>query len=227
MGDRCLSLPTLRLIGEQRAWNGKPSTTQLLKCSREAYIEIMYDDLEMYPQDAMFRILGSKAHLSLEKYTPSELAEERLEDTESSGAFDLYDPESRTLYDYKTWGSYKVQQALGLKVKEVETGEVYKSGVNKGKAKTKKVIEKGEPDMFDVEMQLNDYRIKLEAAGFPVENMIVESIVRDGSTFIAASRGITQNAYLIPVRRLNDEEVKTYFRAKSELLLIAIEKKGG
>ena len=37
---RCLSLQTLRAISEQRKWTGKPSTTQLLKGTREVFLEL-------------------------------------------------------------------------------------------------------------------------------------------------------------------------------------------
>lgn len=224
--NRCLSLPTLRMIAEQREWTGKPSTTQLLKGTREAYLEIVHDDLVMDPQDQAFRILGTKAHDMLEKYTPGEIAEERLEDENSTGAFDVYDPVNKYLYDYKTWGSYKVMKALGIEIVDVPTGEVYKSGAKKGQEKTRKEPQHtGVIDMEDTELQLNDYRIKLESAGFPVEKMYVEAVVRDGGTMMATSRGLDKNIYLIPVKRLDDEYVKEYFTKKSKALLDALETK--
>jgi hypothetical protein len=221
--DRCLSLPTLRMIAEQRPWTGKPSTTQLLKGTREAYLEIIYDDLTMKPKDQVFRLLGTKAHDMLNKFSINELSEDRLEDDNATGAFDLYDAENQTLYDYKTWGSYKVMKALGIEMVDVETGEFYKSGEKKGQPKTRKEPRQGTPDMKDTELQLNHYRTLIEAAGFPVKSMLVEAVVRDGGTFSATGRGITENVYLIPVKRLPDEEVKEYFTAKADALTKALE----
>ena len=85
------------------------------------------------------------------------------EDDISTGQFDFYDPVTGYLFDDKTWGSYKVMKALGLYQVEVKTGEIYKTGAKKGQAKTRKEWrEGGEPDLFNEELQLNDYRIKLK-----------------------------------------------------------------
>ena len=212
MEKRCLSLPTLRAISQQREWTGIPSTTQLLKGTREAWLEIVNDDLIINPQDRMFSLLGTKVHGTLERHADNMLSEERISDEVSSGQMDCYDANSMTLYDYKTAGSYKVMQALGIVMVDVPTGEVYKTGEKKGQPKTRKEPQNGQPDMREWELQLNDYRIKLESQGFAVKDMYIEAIVRDGGTIAARSRGIIQNAYLIPVRRMPDEEVKTYSR---------------
>ena len=226
MGKRCLSLPTLRAIAEQRPWTGTPSTTQLLKGTREAYLEITHDDLIEDPRDQMFRILGTKGHGLVEQYVADgELGEKRLHDEFASGKLDFYDPESKTLYDYKTWGSYKVMKALGYKQIEVGTGEYFKSGTRKGQEKTKKEIIQGTPDMWEAELQLNHYRTFVEAAGFPVKQMYIEAIVRDGGTFSAANRGIKENVYLISIKKLPDDEVKSYFKTKSTALLKALNEK--
>lgn len=218
---RCLSRRTLTLIAEQRPWTGKPSTTQLLKCTREAYLEIT-EDYAIDPQDELWRVHGSRAHFALEQYNDNALSEERLHDEISSGAFDYYD--DGTLYDTKTWGSYKIMKALGMYQVEVDTGEIYKSGAKKGQPKTRKEWRTdGTPDLFDQEMQMNDYRMKLEAAGFPVTNMVIEALARDGNTWIANSRGVQKNGVLIPVRKLPDEEVKAYFERKRDALLQALE----
>jgi hypothetical protein len=224
MGKRCLSLPTLRLVAEQRPWEGKPSTTQLLKGTREAYLEIIHDDLTEDPKSQMFRILGTKGHGLLEQFTEgAEISETRLHDEFASGKFDFYDPADKILYDYKTWGSYKVMKALGIEMVDEGTGEFYKTGAKKGLEKTHKVPKLGKPDMWEAELQLNHYRLFIEAAGLPVEQMYIEAITRDGGTYSANSRGIKENAYLIPVKRLPDDEVHSYFKAKSQALLKALE----
>ena len=222
MEKRCLSLPTLRAISQQREWTGIPSTTQLLKGTREAWLEIVNDDLIINPQDRMFSLLGTKVHGTLERHIDNMLSEERISDEVSSGQMDCYDANSMTLYDYKTAGSYKVMQALGIVMVDVPTGEVYKTGEKKGQPKTRKEPQNGQPDMREWELQLNDYRIKLESQGFAVKDMYIEAIVRDGGTIAARSRGIIQKAYLIPVRRMPDEEVKTYFKIKADALQSAL-----
>lgn len=226
MGRRCLSKRTLRMIAEQREWTGEPSTTQLLKGTREAFLELT-KEYSLTPDAELFRVLGSKAHAYLEEFTDNELTEERLHDEISSGQFDFYDPEEQGLYDTKTWGSFKVARALGYRSesKEVPTGEYYKTGEKKGQPKYKKVttIVQGEPDMRDTELQLNDYRMKLEAIGFPVKRMYVEAIIRDGGTYMAKNRGIERNGELIPVKILPDEEVRQYMKSKRDALLHALE----
>jgi hypothetical protein len=223
MGRRCLSKRTLRMIAEQRPWTGEPSTTQLLKGTREAYLEITESNYSLDPMGELFRVLGSKAHAFLEEFTDNELTEERLHDDICSGQFDFYDPETCSLVDTKTWGSYKVMKALGYRQETIETGEVFKSGARKGQAKTKKITVKAEPDMKETEIQLNDYRMKLEAAGFPVKEMFVEAIVRDGGTYMAIGRGVDKNGYLIPVKFMPDDEVREYLKAKRDALLTALE----
>jgi len=211
------------MIAEQRPWTGTPSTTQLLKGTREAYLEITQTGYSLDPMGELFRVLGSKAHAYLEEFTDNELSEERLHDNIASGQFDFYDPETCTLVDTKTWGSYKVMKALGFKQKTVETGEVFKSGARKGLAKTKKIVVKAEPDMKDAEIQLNHYRTMLEAAGFPVKEMFIEAIVRDGGTYMAQGRGVTQNGYLIPVKFMPDGEVKGFLQKKADALIWALD----
>ena len=225
-GTRCLSKRTLRMVAEQREWTGEPSTTQLLKGTREAYLEIT-QDYYIKPDGELFRVLGSKAHAYLEEFTDNELTEERLRDNIASGQFDFYDPEEMALYDTKTWGSFKVARGLGIKIEstDVPTGEVYKTGERKGQPKTKKEYHRiqTEPDMRDTEIQLNHYRMMLEEAGFPVKAMFVEAIVRDGNTFTAKNRGVDQNGYLIPVKILPDDEIRAYLTSKAADLLFALD----
>lgn len=219
---RCLLRRTLCLIAEQKLWTGVPSTTQLLKGTREAYLEIK-TDYSISPQDSLWRVHGSKGHSALAEYNDNALSEERLHDERCSGAFDYYDAEVQLLCDTKFWGSYRIMRALGLKQIEVKTGEVYKTGPNKGKPKTRKEwVDGGNPDLRNEELQLNDYRMKLEAAGFPVKGMFIEAIARDGGCYIARNRGVEQNGILIPVRRLPDEEVKQFFEGKHKLLMEAL-----
>jgi hypothetical protein len=217
---RCLSKRTLRFIAEQREWNGTPSTTQLLKGTREAAFEIIYP-YYIDPQNAIFRIIGTKGHGLLEQYVDSnELGEERLKDDISSGAFDFYDSETCDLYDSKTSGSYKIRKALGLYQVDAPTGEFYKSGEKKGQPKTRKEWrEGGYRDCLDWKIQLNDYRMKLQSYGFPVRKMFIEAFPRDGGVKAAAMNGVDQNALLIPINLIPDRHIKAYMQAKRDRLL--------
>lgn len=220
--NRCLSTTALRAIAEQREWEGIPSTTQLLNGTRETFLRIT-NEYAISPLDHLFMLYGTKIHGVLEQYVADdELAEVRLNDGVSTGAFDLWTPEDGgTLIDHKTYGSYKAQKVLGLEKEEILTGEYYKNG----KPKTRKVYRSGgRKDRLDLAIQMNDYRMKIESQlGKPVSNMVCEIIVRDGNTYMAESRGITQNGYLVKVNKISDYLVKAYMKKKAKDLLVALE----
>lgn len=220
-GGRCLSKQVLRAVADQRIWKGKPSTTQLLNGTRENYLRIV-NDYSINPRNSMFMLHGTRVHNNLEQYTEGdELAEIRLEDDYSTGAFDYYDPENGgTLYDSKTYGSFKVTHVLGLREVQIPTGEFYKNGNPKVK---KKYVPGGCHHRFDLAVQLNDYRMKIEKKlHLPVEHMLCQVIVRDGNTYIAASRGITEPSYLVPINRISDKWIERFMKAKSTALIDAV-----
>jgi hypothetical protein len=229
--DRCALPRTLRLMAEQRPWEGIPSTTQLLQGTRESFLKITCD-YAINPDGRAFAVHGSRVHEKLDLRTgDDELGEERLYDLICSGQFDNYSMEDGgTLADSKTSGSYKVMKALGLRQVErplldASGNTIYLvSGKNKGKPKTEKVtVSGGYRDMLDWAIQLNDYRMKIEAVGFPVGRMVIEALVRDGGTYIAKSRGIDQNIYLIPINHISNRWIERYFAAKWGALRTALE----
>jgi hypothetical protein len=177
----------------------------------------------------VFALFGTATHAVLEHKTFNLLSEIYLEHEWMDGTMDLYDAQSKMLLDYKTWGSFKVSKALGLVPYKVPTGEYYQrsgKGYSKGDPKVM-TFYKHDPnavDMWDTELQLNAYRIMLEATGFAVEQMAVEAIVRDGNTHIARSRGIDRPIYHIPIRRMDDEHVVEFFKHKTMALREALEK---
>ena len=209
LGDRCMSLPTLKLIAESdRPWTGKPSTTQLLNGTMLEWLKIT-QPYSVDPQNRAFALLGTIHHSKLSQNFISEV---KLGD-EITGTFDLIwpEPDGRyILYDYKTWGSYRVAKALGL--------------VKEGKGKDARFsISPTEVDLVEEQLQLNHYRLLLAERGVEVSQMLLQITVRDGGTFIASSRGITKNIYIIPIVFLEDAEVKQYFRTKADRLLLALE----
>lgn len=219
---RCLSRRTLNALADQREWTGIPSTTQLLNGTREAYLKIV-KDYAINPRESLFMLHGSKVHDYLEKYTgEDEMSEVRLEDGVSTGAFDYWTSEDGgTLYDLKTYGSYKAAKVLGLEEVKIPTGAFYKNG----NPKYRKVFKKGgRHDRMDLAIQLNDYRTKIESQlNKPVKNMVCEIIVRDGNTYMAAQRGITEPGYLVPVNKISDCYVKAYMKKKADALKHALE----
>lgn len=243
---RCLTLPTLQLIAKERKWSGTPSTTQLLNGTMLEFLKITKDYV-VDPQDRAFMLAGTIHHKKLEEVA-KELglpAEVGLTDEERD-IFDLLEPEiilptgkvkyptgGWILTDYKLWGSFRVAKALGI----IEVGKVpdpsgakYKVSGRWGKAGEVKMIPKFEQhpelaNLWDAELQLNSYRLKLEEKGLGVTKMQLQITVRDGSLVVALSRGVEKNIYLIKVQRLDDIEVGDYFGGK-ELALYAALKDG-
>jgi len=172
MGDRCLTLPTLHYIGKEREWTGTPSTTQLLNGTMMEFLKLTQPYVKD-PDGSAFALLGTLHHNKLEEVAkelgiPSEIPLTG----DDRDIFDLleFDPEAGwCITDYKTWGSYKVQKALGL----VETGKrpdpsgaVYKSSGKWGKAGSPKMVStwsrmNNAIDNEEAELQQNRYRIML------------------------------------------------------------------
>jgi hypothetical protein len=210
--NRCATRSYLRLVSRERKWTGKPSTTQLINGTMLAWLRLT-TNYAVSPDDRAFMIHGTKSHSNLQLDDDYSIVEERLDgdDTEVTGIFDVYESEAglSTLVDYKTSGSYKVAKALGFFVEAEPTGEVFKSGHRKGLPKTVKILKRDDEhvDRWEWELQLNKYRIELERRGFPVDDMRIMCVVRDGNTYIARSRGVYRNTYYFKIARLSDDVV--------------------
>lgn len=230
--ERCLTLPTLTLIAQERVWSGIPSTTQLLNGTMYEFLKLTQPYM-VDPDARAFMIAGTKHHQNLEEFAkqlglPSELPLNIDRDI-----FDLLEPENGnwTLTDYKLWGSYRVAKALGLVEvckKPDPTGATYKTSGKWGKAGEPKMVPvfqsmPQQVDLFNEELQLNRYRIMLEELGIPITKMQLQVTVRDGGLAIASSRGVTRNTYKIPIRKLDNEGVKKYFANKEATLLSALD----
>lgn len=234
--ERCLSKRTLMAIADQRPWTGTPSTTMLLSGTRSEFLKLIHD-YPVDPQDCIWMLFGSGVHGHLEKYMPdNSSSEERIFAEHSSGAYDHYDEEEEALFDVKTYGSYKTAKILGLKkVKDPVMGfdgQQEKWGNGKKKFNTYYVV--GRRDRLEVAMQLNDYRMKIENEPAydklgneyyrKVRMMVIEIITRDAGTYIAADRGIKQNAQLVRVNRISDRWIERYNRKKSQDLCYYVNK---
>jgi hypothetical protein len=202
MGKRCLTLPTLLAIGQDRPWTGKPSTTQLLQPFRISWLKIN-KPYYIPPKTRAYQLLGIRHHSKLEYFAKVAglIAEHKL-DGEISGILDLLEeslthPKQFILSDYKTWGAYKVSRA-----------------------------QKG--DFGETQLQVNHYKYKVEkdaklaeAVGFPIviPELQIQATVRDGGTQNAHKLGIEENVVLIKVPIMDENEVLTYFSERSKLLL--------
>ena len=229
----------LRKLARQRIWTGHPSTTQLLNGTRSAWLEVTRKYF-FRPESKVFAFLGTAAHGNVERFVKEgEKAEERITDDICSGQYDFYDDQSQTLYDYKTWGSYKVAKALGMTVKFVPKKDRFGKIIYKWNTKEKR--NKPEWDrvyvpgniaekvvgMLDTVVQLSDYRDKLQSVlkdGYKVKRIAVQIIMKDAGTQVARDRGITGNTFIIPLNGVSSHWIKKYLGRKRELLLQAIEK---
>lgn len=226
MGERCATRSYLRLVSADRKWTGKPSTTQLIQGTMEAFLKLKHEYAASADRRA-FMIHGTKAHKNLETSDDEySILEEKFQNDDHTGMSDVYEQEDGigTLVDYKISGSYKVAKALGMVMVDELTGELYKTGKRKGEQKTRKVLTRDETkiDLWDWEYQLNDYRMKFEKLGFPVQKMKIQVTVRDGNTYIARSRGVIRNVYYFTVRRIPDAQVTAFFEAKRQALFKAL-----
>jgi hypothetical protein len=226
MGDRCLSRSSLLLLSRQRKWSGVPSTTQLINGTMLEFLKLTNDFYES-PFDGAFKIIGTRAHKGLEMQNDDlSLLEERFEDEGMTGIADFLEIEDglNTLGDHKVAGWFKVVKAKGYHREIIETDEVFKSGERKGQKKTKKIWIKGEPDCREYELQLNRYRMNFEKAGFRVDRMKIEAIVRDHK-----NSPKVEGEYLLKpieyfeIRKLPDDQVLEFFSKKREDLLRALQ----
>ena len=228
MSRRCLSLATLREVANVRPWTGKPSVTQLLNGTRMEVLKIQ-EEYAIRPQDRAFALLGTAHHSRLEEMSFDTDAEFTVNLVGVSGHPDLLEANEDgtfTLWDYKTWGSYRVARFLGLQAEKIDdpSGGVYQRSGTWGKAGTPRQVTlwTANPLMADAEeptLQLNAYRIGVEqGAQVNVSEMRLQVTVRDGGLAVAKGRGVEQLIYTLDVERLRDDEVKAFFADKAEAL---------
>jgi len=184
-------LPTLRAVATSLERNlTKPSVTELLSGTRELYLKKI-TEYAVDPQKQLYALHGSAVHTITERHTSGNmLSEERLKNTTTTGQLDLYGQvlsnTDTTLGDLKITSSYKLMRALGYYKKDVETGEVYKTGVKKGQPKTRKeLFTDGVRHVLDWALQLNYYRLLLEEENYTVSSMVIQALCRDTGLRIA------------------------------------------
>lgn len=224
-------MPMLKELAKQRDPNRKPSVTECLIGTCEAYLK-RTEDYFIDPQEHAFALAGTLHHARLEQNADEESAEISMEGMDITGIVDLYDKESKSLIDYKNAGSYKVAQVLGVDfyLEDDPSGAVY---LRKGKWG-----EKGQPkkvkrywnnpekaDLGDWEWQINCYRYMLEKEGKEIESMYVQVTVRDGGIQAARDRGVEHKIYLIEVPYIHNDHIEEKFKGKRDQLNKALELK--
>ena len=224
MRERCMFLPTLRAVAKSLD-RGLPeaTVTELLAGTRETYLKKI-TDYAVDPQSVLYALHGQAVHTINENHTEGDiLSEIRLKDKITSGKFDLYgkilDNDDGVLGDLKVTSSYKLARALGIYKVDIPTDEVYKTGARKGQIKTRKELRyNGVRHVMDWAIQLNYYRMLLEASGFTVKRMMIQAMCRDNNLRTAAERGIDRPVYIIPINKISDRWLTRYFSKKANIL---------
>ena len=231
MKERCLTLPTMKLISQEREWNGVASTTQLLNGTMLEYLKLT-QPYYVDPDSRAFMLAGSKHHKALEDVAKELGLAAEIALSIDRDIFDLIEVEEGglVLSDYKLWGSFKVAMALGM----VETGKkpdpsgaVYKSTGKWGKEGTSKMIPDftqvpDKADNWEAELQLNRYRVMLEELGVKIRRMQVQITVRDGGLYIAHNRGVYKNTYKIPIEFIPNKLIIEHFATQDAHLKEAL-----
>ena len=229
MSERCVSRPTCILFAKgRREWRGKISTTQALNGTRLEYLKITTPYSEK-PVERAFALLGTFHHLRHQKIDlPDALMEERLEDEDSTGIFDYYEEENgvHELLDYKTTACYKVCRWLGKFKRYVETGRIYGPKAQKAGQKELRVEwYLGEPDLFDLSMQLSRYAWMLRDMGLQVDRAKAQATLRDFNKKMAQQYGLDRKIYMVQVPLFDRDTVVKFYQAKGGALNEALEKK--
>ncbi|MDR3562106.1 MAG: hypothetical protein P4N59_11820 [Negativicutes bacterium] len=227
-GTRCMILPTLRSIAASlnRDLVGV-SVTELITGTRETYLKKTVE-YAVDPQKRISALWGSGIHAVHEGHAYGDRisSEVRLYGEHCSGKYDLYGAvldDEDTLADIKTTSASKITKALGMYKADVLTGELFKGGPRKGQSKTKKEWRTGGVrSVGQWSVQLNAYRMLLEARGLPVSKMVVQAIVRDGGARAAAEYGLDRGVYLIAVNKISDRWITRYLGYKAVLLELSL-----
>jgi hypothetical protein len=234
MADRCLTKPTLlAIIGGQREWGGTPSTTQLLSPTMIEFLKIT-QEYAIEPRSRAFALMGIDHHAKLAKPIGDWEAEKKLEGP-ITGITDLLIPDEdnpgyHLLVDHKNFGSYRVAKVLGLvKSTKPHPTEVYKSSGRWGKAGSPKRVTVFTPDeeareYQQEQLQLNNYRLMAEKAGYKISKLQLQITVRDGGTQAARSRGVMENVYYpVDIPILQDTDTEVNFSSRYTLLMTALQ----
>ncbi|MGB9810825.1 MAG: hypothetical protein ACPLSN_03670 [Dictyoglomus turgidum] len=197
---RCKALPFLRKLAKQRPWEGIPSVTQLLSGTREQMLKITKDYF-IDPERKVTALIGTNTHYVLYKLADTQYAEETLYQELLQGTYDMYDPISKTLYDYKTWGVWKLAKIL-----------------------------KGDPQrradaLFDVVVQMHLYK-QMFLEKYPeleIQTLAVQVICRESDLRQAHEAQIPQGSPVLVLPTVSDTVITKYAQLKKHMLKTAIE----
>ena len=218
----CMAKPALQAAARQRPWSGKPSVTQLIQPTLPTFLAIVHDYF-IDPMTTVASMIGTNSHSAFENAQPNNwLAEVRLEDDITSGQFDAYDTTTKTLWDWKFFGAFRIAKALGYTPRW--TKKIITRGKNKGQEKWEQVFEYGGVrDIREIAIQLNYYRYLMENQGLEVKSIKVNMFLRGGLDATAKRYGLTQPAYIVPINFISKSWVRKYMVMKYDALMRALD----
>jgi len=236
----------IRAATEDRPWDGSPHVTALLNGTRETFLK--YVSKYTVDLDGMtIPMAGTKFHSNMEN--PVDITEIHLSFYGIQGISDLLDVHPQTgelsIVDYKLVGSFALKKWLGIVstlVPEMDDfgNPVYlKSGRNKGSQKMKKeiVMDPTKADRFNYTMQVNIYRVLLEAVlnsaetiekfpklkphfGKKVSKLQIFYVLRDGNL----NHDFSFNSYLEDAEIYPDEKVVNFIEMRATAIKMVMDK---
>lgn len=224
MGKRCLPYPYLKAVSRVRSYTGKVSASQAGNGTRYTYLNYTIDFAED-PKDKAFTTLGTNHHILMEDHVGEGENGHYMEHEFFTGTPDYYHKKEKILWDFKTYKTYKIKKILGAKSEWIEdpSGETYSRG---GRTKTGRVYKKGDPKLIEqitidpeladnkVEaLQLNAYRIMMEAEGYEIKEMKLCCTNKD---YMEGS--IVGKIEVVDIPFIDDAIVIEFFKKKTEEL---------
>lgn len=230
--NRCMSLNTLETLAASVKDRGltKFSVTELLAGTREMFLK-RTTEYAVDPNSLVYAMHGSAVHALAEKNSDDKIITELRLNSDTlgiTGQIDAYGNNLVTrgkysLVDMKVTSSFKAMRSLGFYKEEVETGEYFKTGIRKGLPKTKKVLRtNGRRDLLDWAIQVNIYALMLREAGYKVDDMYIQMLIRDYSLKTATDRGIDKPVYLVKINPISEHWLRKWIAEKKHRLESAL-----
>lgn len=191
MGRRCHSIAFLMEAGYSLPYfKNKLAVTQILAPFRITYLRLktMY---YIVPDNRVGLVLGSWIHKGLAAHGTKIIQGNKIAGENDSGSFDALEPDCQHKGQYVLSESKVTRAAYYDGTKGTLRDDAYKQ----------------------LSLQINNYRIKCEDAGYPISRMQAELLLKDRPVEAISKTQIVD----IPV--LPDEYVNAYFKERAQQLL--------
>jgi len=212
--NRCLPYPYLKVVASNREYKGKVSVTQGLNGTRYNYFNIIKDIAER-PHDYAFTTLGTNHHTLMEENVGEGFNGEWNQTEYYTGTPDYYDSNEKILWDFKTYKSFKIKKLLGIGFDDDGN----------------EVIDENLAEREHEAMQLNAYRIMLEAKGIEIKKMMLCVTNKDYRKPYTPKKAETKRKVFpdkivtVELPRIEDNIIMEFYKQKTEELNYALKHK--